>query len=198
MYAFIKGTLLFPSPTAVVLEAGGLGYKVYIPINILGILPQEGETCTLYTSFIIRELAQTLYGFLCPRERDCFELLLGVTGIGPKLALTLIGHLPSKELQQAIQNHDIPTLCRVPGIGKKGAERLIIELRDKISQFSFNDLAISIPTDPGSQAIKDAMSALINLGYNQATAQKAIKKTMKDFPETIDLATLITVALKQV
>lgn len=198
MFAYIKGTLAFSSSTWAVIEAGGVGYKIFIPASTASRLPQMGSEILLHTSFIVRELAQTLYGFLAIHERDFFETLMGVTGIGPKLALSLVGHMPLSELQQAIVNGDIPTICRVPGIGKKNAERLLIELRDKIPTcaLSPNDLMVHSQSDPRSQKISDAMSALINLGYNQITAQKAIKKTLKDSTEGIDLATLITDALK--
>jgi Holliday junction DNA helicase RuvA len=135
------------------------------------------------------------------QERDLFDSLLGVTGIGPKLALSLIGHLPVHDLHLAISIGDIPTITKVPGIGKKTAERLIIEMRDKLPDLmptDLSDLAVQMPSDPNARKISDAMSALINLGYNQITAQKAIKKTLSEKNDTIQLAELITYALKNV
>lgn len=202
MYAFIKGKLVSSLPTYAILEANGIGFQIYIPANVFPKLPQIGGTdLTLYTSFVVRELSQTLYGFLSIQERDIFEEFMGVTGIGPKLALSLIGHLDVNDLQRAITNHDILTICKVPGIGKKTAERLIIELRDKLNHLlppNPSDLGVTFPTDPKAQLVRDAMSTLINLGYNQLTAQKAIKKSLKDLPDEIDLATLITNSLKSV
>lgn len=201
MYAFIKGSLAYSSPTSVILDAGGIGYKLFIPVSLFARLPQIGSTLLLHTSFIVRELSQALYGFFTSQERDLFEALMGVTGIGPKIALSVIGCLSAQELHHAILNEDISSLCKVPGIGKKGAERLIIEMRDKISSLLHldpNDLAIHMPGDPRAQKINDAMSALINLGYNQMTAQRAIKSILKDVPESIELADLITHALKRV
>lgn len=201
MIAHLKGKLVNSSPTSIIVDVGGIGYRIFIPASLCGKLPQVGEDVTLQTSFVVRELSQTLYGFLSPQERDAFEALMGVTGIGPKMALSVIGHLSLPELQRAVANADVATLSKVPGIGKKTAERLIIEMRDKLQAKFLHDpadLAVHFPTDPHSQTISDAMSALINLGYNQMTAQKAIKKSLKDMPECIDLAAIITSALKHV
>lgn len=200
MFAYIKGVLTHSTTAFVVVEAAGIGYKLFIPVNVFTRLPHTGSEITLHTSFVVREQAQTLYGFLSVQERDFYEALLGVTGIGPKIALALIGHLPLMELQRALSQEDTTTLCRVPGIGKKGAERLIIEMRDKVGVTSFSpaDFAVHGQCDPRAQSVNDAMSALINLGYNQMTAQKAIKKTLKDIPEGIDVAELISHALKHV
>ena len=200
MYHYIKGNLVFASVVSVTVEAGRIGYKILIPASLFAKLPQIGEEILLHTSFVIRENSQALYGFVLEQEREMFEALMGVTGIGPKLALSLIGHMVLPELHVAIGNHEIATLCRVPGIGKKTAERLIIELRDKLAMFPPNPSGYAIPLQQNSksQKVLDAMSALINLGYNQMTAQKAIKKTLGDLPEDVDLGTLITVALQQV
>jgi Holliday junction DNA helicase RuvA len=200
MYAYIKGQLIESNSTYAVVDAGGVGFKIFTPSNAFGRLPKAGGEVVLHTAFVVREQAQTLYGFLSAQERDFFEALLGVTGIGPKTALALVGHLSLMELQRAIANEDTGTLCRVPGLGKKGAERLIMEMRDKVGAgaFSPSDLAVHFQADPRAQSVNDAMSALINLGYNQVTAQKAIKKTLKDIPEGIDVAELIAYALKHV
>lgn len=200
MFAFIKGELVFSSPTNVIVEANGIGYRILIPTSNFSMLPQLGSAVFFHVSYIVREVSQTLYGFLHNLDRDLFEMLLNVSGIGPKLALSLIAHLSLQELRKAISNHDLALICKVPGIGKKTAERLIIELRDKLSTaFPHDPTEHSIPlSDPKSQQITDAMNALINLGYNQITAQKAIKKTLHDHPEDIDLALLITHSLKHV
>jgi Holliday junction DNA helicase RuvA len=201
MFAYLKGTLMAATPSQAVVEVQGIGYLVFIPCSVLGELPQIGEKIQFYTSLVIREFSHALYGFLSSQERDIFEVLLNVTGIGPKLALSLIGHLPLQSLRSAIHHQDLPTLCRVPGVGKKTAERLVIELRDKLPNLMPTDpseFAIQHVQDPRIQQINDAMLALINLGYNQSTAQKAIKKSLKELPEGVDLAILITTALKNI
>lgn len=199
MYAYIRGELVHASPLHAIVETAGIGYQIHIPANVFGKLPQCGSTVLLHTSYIVRELSHTLYGFLSIHERDMFETLMGVTGVGPKLALSINGHISLHDLQRAVSNADIPVICRVPGIGKKTAERLIIELRDKLQNIPCDpsDHSIQI-SDPNAHKIRDAMNALVNLGYNQMTAQKAIKKTMHDLSDEVDLATLITTSLKNV
>lgn len=200
MFAYIKGVLTQSTPISVVIEANGIGYKLFIPASACSQLPQIGSPVTLHTAFVVRELSQTLYGFFSIQERDFFEALLGVTGIGPKIALALIGHMSLSELQRAISGGDTVTLCRIPGIGKKGAERLIIEMRDKVDASAFHQEGFSAHyvADPHAQAVNDAVSALINLGYNQNIAQKAIKKSLKDIPEALDVGALISLALKNI
>lgn len=201
MFAFIRGTLVQSSPSFAIIEANGIGYKIFISPNTFPKLPKIETSLLLHASFVIREFSQALYGFLTAQERDFFEALMNVTGIGPKLALSIIGHIDLHHLNLAINQHDISTICKIPGIGKKTAERLIIEMRDKLSSLlppSPSDFSVHTHADPRSQTINDAMGALINLGYNQITAQKAIKKTLKDTSEEIDLASLITTALKHV
>jgi Holliday junction DNA helicase RuvA len=201
MYAYIKGKLLACTPVYTIVETGGIGYKIHIPSSLFGTLPSIGEETVLHTSFIVRELAHTLYGFMTAQERDLFEVLLTVTGIGPKTALSLIGHLTPAELNKAIQAGNIASISRVPGIGKKTSERLIMEMKDKLPSFlskEFPDFATTTLTDPQALKIQDAMSALINLGYNQSTAQKAIKNVINDRGESIGLSELITFALKHV
>jgi len=200
MYAYLRGTLVEINPIQVVLEIQGVGYQVLIPHRVASELPQIGEPVCLYTSFVIREFSQQLYGFLSQQERDIFEVLMNVTGVGPKLALSLIGHLSLYDLHLAVKEHHINVLCKVPGVGKKTAERLIIELRDKLPSFRIESQHSETlaKADPRSQTVQDAMMALINLGYQQNAAQKAIKQSLKDLPEEVDLALLITASLKNI
>lgn len=201
MYAYIKGKLSYTSPTYLIVETNGIGYQIHVPATLYGHLPSLDSNILLYTSFIVREQSQTLYGFLSADERDLFEQLLNISGIGPKTSLSLIGHLPAQALCTAIAANDTSSICKVPGIGKKTAERLIIEMRDKISTLSGihpSNFAINLKSNPKEQAIRDAMSALINLGYNQVVAQKAIKKTLDQLPDSEDLGQLITVSLQHI
>lgn len=201
MISFVKGILTHTSPIKVTIDVNGIGYLIFIPTHLYNQLPSLKEEVLLHTSFVIREFSQALYGFLSPMERDMFEVLLDVSGVGPKLALSIVSHLSLKELQQAISNRQINALCKVPGIGKKTAERLTIELQDKLASLAPHhaaDFAIPAPFNTRDQQINDAMRALINLGYTQLSAQKAIKESMKELPEEIDVASLITTALKHI
>lgn len=201
MFAYIKGILVTAHPTYVVVEVNGVGYILFIPYRLFAELPALGQTTHFYTTFVVRESSQTLYGFLCSQERDVFEILMNVSGIGPKLALSLIGHLTFSELESAVAQQDLRTLCRVPGVGKKTAERLIVELKDKLHDCPAlpSSPSLTIPvSDLQSEYIRDAMLALINLGYSQNTAQKAVKQSIQELSDTANLSLLITKALQNI
>ena len=201
MYAFIRGILISNNATQTVVEANGIGYSIGIPTSDLQNLPQVGSEILLHTSLVVREQSHTLYGFLGAQEKDLFEVLTTINGIGPKIALSVIGHLPLLELQKAISQGNPLPISKVPGIGKKKAERLLIEMRDKLPNLFPSDvtkLAVKIPGNSPSQSIQDAMGALVNLGYNQAKAEEAIRKTIEKNPSEMDLPNLITQALKHV
>lgn len=194
MYSYLKGIIIEAHTSFIILEVNGIGYKILIPIHLFGKLPSAGHSCFVYTSYITREFNVTLYGFLRKEERDVFEILQNVSGVGPKMALNLIGHLEISNLYQAIHHDSIDILCKVPGIGKKTAERLIIELRDKL-QFIPEEFTVN----SGNSALqKDAINALINLGYSLSLAQKAVKQSLSELANNVDLSTLITHSLKHV
>ncbi|MBA3603109.1 MAG: Holliday junction branch migration protein RuvA [Parachlamydiaceae bacterium] len=198
MFAFFRGILVEASPLHCIIDVRGVGYKLFVPTSALAQLPAIGNEVLVYSSFVVREMSQALYGFLTAQDRDFFEILIGVTGVGPKMALGLIGHLSLRGLQQAIVAGDYIVLCKIPGVGKKTAERLVVEMRDKLKGIAPPDTSPFAIQLPKQQVVADAMSALINLGYNQATAQKALKRSMDSLPEDVDLAVLITTALKNV
>lgn len=199
MYTFIRGQVFSITATQVILEANGIGYAIFVPISTLGKVPEEGSDLLLHVSFIVREMSQTLYGFLDSNERDLFEKLMDVSGIGAKVALSIIGHLEGELLHHAIQSNDIPTICKVPGVGRKTAERLMIEMRGKLPPIPDALLqAGKSQTTPRDRNLRDAMSALINLGYNQAIAQKALKACLDETDEELELSALITQSLKYV
>lgn len=198
MYDYFTGILINASPSSLILETGGIGYKIAIPMSTFSKLAQPGQKLKIFISFVIREQSQTLYGFITADERDLFETFLSVAGVGPKTALALVGCLPLAQLQTAIQQQDILTLSKVPGVGKKTAERLIVELKDKLLKVHPCAGLESLAIPEGRQKIADAMSALTNLGYNQTSAKQALKKTLDENPHELDLATLITAALKHI
>lgn len=201
MYAYVSGKLVEHSETEAIVDVLGVGWRLSIPANCLGVLPTIGEEVLFYTTFVVREQSQELYGFLSRQERDLFEALTQTSGVGPKLALSVIGHLSVNELQGALSEGDVTTLSKVPGIGKKTAQRLLIEMKDrlpKISSFDPSALSITLPQDPRSKTTQDAMNALIHLGYSQMKAKQAIHQCLPSGDEEIELESLIKQALKHV
>ena len=190
MYAFIRGLLIQATASYAILDVSGVGYQISIPSSA-AVKLSLGSTITLHTSFIVREGFQGLYGFPSQEERDLFNEVIEISGIGPKIALSLISHLSLPDLQEVILQKDATALSKIPGIGKKSAERLIIELSHKLEKFF-----ISIPPINSNQkTYQDALKALINLGYNQNAAQKALKKTLQE-SEGMELAALVSTSLK--
>jgi holliday junction DNA helicase RuvA len=196
MFEYIQGNLVQASPTHVTVDVHGIGYRIHIPFNNYAKLPALKTHSFFFICTVIREDSHKLFGFLSEHERDLFEQLIDISGIGPKTALALIGHMELQELQSAIGQGNIAKVCKIPGIGKKTAERLIVEMRDKIFKIRGTD-SLSEPLSQSEPSIiQDAMSALVNLGYHTAQAQKAVKAAMQacDAPPT--LAALITSALR--
>jgi Holliday junction DNA helicase RuvA len=193
MIEYIKGILTDSNPSYAVIETNGIGYKLATPLNAYGKLTQIGTEATLFICTVIREDAHKSYGFVSRMERDFFEKLIDVSGVGPKTALALIGHMELSDLQLAIAQSNSILLSKVPGIGKKTAERLIVELKDKTSLTSAtNSPSITLKKD----LFSDALNALVNLGYHPLQAQKAVKQILAQSKEEPDLASLITAALR--
>lgn len=199
MIVYIKGKLLSATTHQIVVLVNGIGYSIFTTVSAYSELPALDSEVALHTSFLIRENSQALYGFLHIEERDIFEVLLNVSGIGPKIALSLIGHLQKEDLAKAVVEHDVTTLCKVPGIGRKTAERLLLEIKDKLPTLHSSSLSVKrTAQDPRSQMISDAMNALIHLGYSQNLAEKAIKRSLESSPEITELPQLITTSLKNI
>lgn len=198
MFEYIKGTLVEYFLNQAVIDVNGIGYKLLIPLSTYTHMPQVGSEALFYVSAVIREDSHRYFGFLSRKERDFFEKLSDVSGIGPKTALSLIGHMDSSALEEAISSANIFLLSKVPGIGKKTAERLIVELKDKIKTGFKGDLPSVNGTEVKEEdnTVSDALNALMNLGYNTMQAQKAIKKALEHTGETPELSKLITTALK--
>ena len=196
MYESIRGTLKDKHPTQAIVECAGLAYRLSIPLSTYTRLPNPETQVSLYLSHIVREDAHTLYAFFAKEERDLFEELLSISGIGPKAAAGIIGHMAIATLQQAVHAADIRLLSKIPGIGKKTAERLVIEMRDKFSGKAKSKIT-SIHPISGRGVSQDAISALINLGYNAPDASKAVQAVLTKEPET-DLGRLITAALRHI
>lgn len=197
MFEYIKGTLVSLTPHQAVIEVGGVGYLLYTPLSAFSAMPPMGEEITFYISSVIREDSHKNFGFLTLEERDLFEKISAVSGIGPKTALALIGHLDSAALESAITTANSALLSKIPGIGKKTAERLIVELRDKVlkglKKASFPQPSTKNLSDE-DHMVNDALSALMNLGYNSLQAQQAVKKALA-LEKPADLSALIRTAL---
>jgi holliday junction DNA helicase RuvA len=177
MIAHLRGKLLAKQPNQVILEAAGVGYDVTITVPTFAALPQIGTELALHIHTYVREDVLALYGFIRPEEKHLFEKLISVTGIGPKLAVTILSGMPSDEMVAAIRGNDIVRLTKIPGIGKKTAERMVLELRDKLPPDGAEAL-IAIPTLTAIE--EDVLSALVNLGYQRAVAEKAVSAVAKD------------------
>jgi Holliday junction DNA helicase RuvA len=166
------------TPLHAIVELNGFGYEVNVPVTTAEKLPAPGATVKLHTLVIYREDAQTLYGFATARERDFFRLMIeNVTGVGPKMALTIMSRLSLPSLEGAIRAGDTNTLAKCPGIGKKTAERLIVELKAKVGGSDFTPSGIAGATSsPGSSSHRDAVSALVALGYKAADADQSVRR----------------------
>ncbi len=175
MIARLKGVLIEKTPPFVVLDCNGVGYECEVPMGTFYNLPAVGDVVTLLTHFVVREDAQLLYGFGTERERATFRQLLKVNGIGAKSALSILSGLSVEDLIQAIALQDTAMLTRIPGVGKKTAERLLLELKDK---FSIEGIVVT-PGAPKSAA-SDVLNALVSLGYNEKEALLAVKQLASD------------------
>ncbi len=180
MIAHLRGRLFSKSPNQAIVECGGVGYDITISVATFSALPSEGAEVALYIFTHVREEVIALFGFSEIPEKRLFEKLLTITGIGPKLAITVLSGIAADRLVTAIRAHDHATLTRIPGIGKKTAERVVLELKDKL-----DDLA-SVPIAAGPHygaAGDDALSALMNLGYARPVAERAITTALEKHPE---------------
>lgn len=200
MFEYIKGTLVSLQPHKAVVDVNGIGYLLHTPLSTFSAIPPIGKEIIFYISSVIREDSHKNFGFLSAEERDLFEKISSVSGIGPKTALALIGHLDAQALESAITTANSTLLSKIPGIGKKTAERLIVELRDKVLKGLKKSPLPATPQQGISeedQIVNDALSALMNLGYNSLQAQQAIKKVLAESKQTPDLSTLIRGALSK-
>jgi holliday junction DNA helicase RuvA len=171
MIAHLRGRLLAKHPNQAIVETGGVGYDLTISVPTFSDLPGVGSEVALHIHTHVREDLIALYGFLRPAEKQLFEKLITVSGIGPKLAITILSGMPADEMVSAIRGNDVARLTRIPGIGKKTAERMVLELRDKLPAEGKGEVAAA-PTISATE--EDVLSALTNLGYQRAAAERAL------------------------
>ncbi len=198
MLAFVKGRLIETGADYVVLDNQGIGYLIYTPLSVLENLPPIGQDIKIYTYMYVREDQLTLYGFLTRDDLEIFKLLIGVSGIGPKGALGLLSRISPNEFRFAVMSGDAKTIAKAPGIGPKTAQKLIIELKDKLKledMFEENPEADADVSHGGSSAEKETIMALVALGYSETEAFRAVQKV--DASPDMDSEILLKLALKQ-
>ena len=195
MIAHLRGRLFSKQPQQAIVEAAGVGYDVAISVSTYTSLPAEGAEVALHIHTQVREDTLALYGFLDRNDKRIFERLITVSGVGPKLAITIQSGLPTERLVAALRAQDHATLTRIPGVGKKLSERLVVELKDKLE-----DMAVAAPAVAAAgPAAEDVLSALVNLGYQRPAAQKAIEtavakdKSVGDHFDALFRAALMTI-----
>lgn len=188
MIGYLTGKIISKKPTEILLDVNGVGYQINISTNTFEALPAEGNL-SLYTFLSVKEDSLTLYGFSTLAEKKMFKLLISISGIGPKLAQSILSGIQIEELKTAIMEGNVARIIAVPGIGRKTAERLLVELRDKV------DAAIEIEGEaPGSSTRNDAIAALTSLGYNKSQADKVIRSILNTDPG-IEIEDLVRRAL---
>jgi Holliday junction DNA helicase RuvA len=198
MIASLTGILRFKSPGHITVDVNGVGYRVFIPLSTFYELADEGSPVALNVFTAVREDAIHLYGFRTPEEKQLFELLLSVNGIGPKLAINLLSGVSSADFIRAVFTEDRQTLTKIPGVGKKMAERMILELRDRVVKLAPQETREEARAESSLDAVReDALSALVNLGYKKSTAKTVVDRILDDPAGGLALETILKRALKE-
>lgn len=200
MIAHITGKLVQKLPNSVIIDIGGLGYELSVPLSTFYDLSDIGTDVSLHAYTYVREDALQLFGFRTEREKKLFLQLISVSGIGPKLAITVLSGLSVEELIQAIRTSDLARLVGIPGVGKKTAERMLLELKDKMRLFASPELEGQLPNgvvaQKGDAVREDVISALVNLGYQKIAAEKAVISALKEEPD-MNFETALKLALRK-
>jgi len=192
MIGLLRGRLLEKRPNQVILDVGGVGYLVAVPLSTFAAIGELHAEVTLLIHTHVREDALALYGFLSAREKHFFELLLGASGVGPSLALKILSGMNVEELVPAIRTGDLVRLTKIPGVGRKTAERIIVELKDRLEAIAKEVDKPAAPSPAGAEA--DVQSALVNLGYDERTVDKAVSEAKRE-AGTSNFEKLLRVAL---
>lgn len=191
MIALLEGRLAEKSPERVVLDVRGVGYEVHIPVSTFLELPDEGKTVRLRIHTHVREEALQLFGFWSEPERLGFRLLIAISGVGPRLAVAILSGVPVERLVRAIRDGDLAALRSIPGVGPKTAQRILVELRDRVD--AFEEVGGPLAGD-GVEAA--TISALVNLGYARGEAEKVVRRALEQLPDAPELETLVREALR--
>lgn len=187
MIALLDGRLAEILPDGAVLEVGGVGYRVHLPVSAIALLPERGRSVRVHTHLVVREDAMTLYGFPTIEQRDLFSVLLGVNGIGPKAAVTILGVHTPEVFRKAVAGEDVDALTMIPGVGKKTAQRMIIELKEKLTALGLEGVPGGAPAE-ARQVATEARQALGALGYTPAEAKDALSQIAIDADTTLQTA----------
>lgn len=200
MIAQLTGLVARVEGNSVILDVNGVGYQVFVPATVLSSLPEGNAKTTLVTHLIVREDEMTLYGFGGQTELQAFRILLGVSGVGPKVALALLSTLEVGELSRALSTSDTRVITKVPGVGPKLAQRMCLELGDKMSAFAFEDKIKrtegNTQTAEENQAYEDAVEGLIALGWSRLDAKKAVQRVFENAPDRANVGALVSAALR--
>ncbi|MBT8407264.1 MAG: Holliday junction branch migration protein RuvA [Deltaproteobacteria bacterium] len=197
MIAHIQGGLNFKSPEYLIIDVDGIGYEVQVPLTTFYDLPEVGSTVALHIHTHVREDALQLYGFQSREEKQLFVRLMSVAGIGPRLAVNILSGITPVELAETLLQGDLARLISIPGVGRKTAERMMVELRDKVSTFVLSqDVAIPAKQTADEAMIEDALSALVNLGYKKGVAKRAIDEAQQRLQEEATLEILLKESLR--
>jgi len=198
LIAHLKGTVLESTPLMVVLDIAGVGYEIHVPVTTAEKIPPAGNECRLFTHAVYREDSASVYGFMEKEDRDFFRLLVEkVSGIGPRIGIAILSRMSTENLRIAIANADIASLSKCPGIGKKTAERLVIELKDKVGSSKSSPIPHSIENSlsTATNTQQDAITSLIVLGYKQTDAEKLIRKASGQLSKDASVEALVKLAL---
>ena len=196
MIAFLEGAVVDKQPTTMTLLVGGVGYELHTPTRSSESLPGQGETAFVYTHLHVREDAHTLFGFATATEKALFRLLLGTSGIGPKLALAMLSAMSPSDLQDAVDRGDLSAITRIPGVGRKTAERLLVELRDRIGKIDTGHDAAGGQSTTAMYR-EEAVAALEALGIGKTAAEKLIRTASEGDTAPVDTAALVRRALRE-
>ena len=184
MIAFLRGRVLDKKPNRVIVDVNGVGYEVHVPLSTFYGVGEDGADVSFRVYTHVREETLQLYGFLTDLERRVFERLIGISGIGPKLAIAVLSGMDTRDVIAAVQRADVARLTSIPGIGKKTAERIVLELKDRLTEVVAPVVGGAETTSAGDRLRDDLISALQNLGYHRQQAEKAIDTTLKGAPDT--------------
>jgi holliday junction DNA helicase RuvA len=199
MISYLHGTLVDALPTQVTVDVGGVGYGVLIPLSSYDKLPQPGQEVRLLTQLVVREDAHILYGFMSAAERDLFRMLVQtVSGIGPKLALNVLSGISVTAFRGAVANSDVRALSQIPGVGKKTAERIVVELKDKVGAAGgWEASSARHSLTPEDQRLNDAVLALMALGFKQVEAHDSVRKTQASLGPQASVEDIVRACLKK-